>query len=165
MPNDAPESLMTMGRQMTESDVSTLLAALDELDSEQPVALATSLGSGNDHLWTGMAALGWMSPEAAADMPAGTRAFRINPEARGAIAAFLAKCRHSAAMTQLINDFRASVPPPLIEAVHRVDGTPADLAILLAGIVESTMRRAIKPELHDEFLAEVAKVAQKMRSN
>jgi hypothetical protein len=49
--------------------------------------------------------------------------------------------------------------------VHRVDGTPADLAIMLAAVVESTMRRAIKPELHDEFLREVAKVAEAMRSN
>jgi hypothetical protein len=48
--------------------------------------------------------------------------------------------------------------------VRGADGTPADLAILLAGIVESTMRRAIKPELHDEFLREVAKVAEGMRS-
>jgi hypothetical protein len=46
----------------------------------------------------------------------------------------------------------------------KVDGTPADLAIMLAGIVESTMRRAIKPEVHDEFLREVLKVAEGMRS-
>jgi class 3 adenylate cyclase len=43
-------------------------------------------------------------------------------------------------------------------------GTPADLAIMVAGIVESTMRKALKPELHDEFLREVAKVAEAMRS-
>jgi hypothetical protein len=41
---------------------------------------------------------------------------------------------------------------------------PADVAILLAGIVEGTMRRGIKPELHDEFLREVAKIAEGMRS-
>ena len=53
----------------------------------------------------------------------------------------------------------------LIDAVHGVDGTPAHLAILLAGVVEGTMRRAIKPELHDEFLREVAKNAEAMRSD
>jgi hypothetical protein len=52
----------------------------------------------------------------------------------------------------------------LIEAVRAVDGTPADLAILVAGIVEMTMRRALKPELHDEFLREMARVAEGMRS-
>ena len=51
-----------------------------------------------------------------------------------------------------------------IDAVQCADGTPADLAILLASVVESTMRRAINPELHDEFLREVAKVAENMRS-
>lgn len=92
-----------------------------------------------------MAVLGWMTVNDPPDLPAGARAFRINPEAKSAIADFLAKCRHSAVMTKIINDLRASVPPCLINAVHGVDGTPADLAILLGGIVESTIRRAINP--------------------
>ena len=100
----------------------------------------------------------WMTADDPPDLPVNTRAFRINPPAKSAIANFLAKCQHSASMTKIINDLRASVPPRLRDAVHGVDGTPADLAILLAGIVESTMRRAIKPHLHDEFLREVAKV-------
>jgi hypothetical protein len=111
-----------------------------------------------------MAVLGWMTVNEPSDLPAGTRAFRINPEAKSAITDFLGKCQHSGSMTKIINDLRASVPPWLIDAVRGVDGTPADLAILLGGIVESTMRRAIKPHLHDEFLREVAKFAQQMRS-
>lgn len=136
-----------------------------ELDGAQPVSMATAVGSNNDRLWTEMAVLGRMTANAPPDLPAGTRGFRINLEAKSVIADFLAKCQHSALMTKIINDLRASVPPWLIDAVHGVDGTPADLAILLGGIVESTMRRAIKPHLHDEFLREVAKVAQQMRSS
>jgi hypothetical protein len=165
MPDDPPESLMVFGRAMTDADASNLRAAIGELDGAQPVSLATTVGSNNDRLWTEMAVLGWMTANDPPDLPAGTRGFRINPEAKSAIADFLAKCQHSALMTKIINDLRASVPPWLIDAVHGVDGTPADLAILLGGIVESTMRRAIKPHLHDEFLREVAKVAQQMRSS
>ena len=164
MTDDPPESLMVFGRAMTDADASNLRAAIGELDGAQPVLLATTVGSNNDRLWTEMAVLGWMTANDPPDLPAGTRVFRINPEAKRAIADFLAKCQHSASMTKIINDLRASVPPWLIDAVHGVDGTPADLAILLGGIVESTMRRAIKPHLHDEFLREVAKVAQQMRS-
>jgi hypothetical protein len=164
MLDDPLESLMVFGRAMTDADASNLRAAIGELDGAEPVSLATAVGSNNDCLWTEMTALGWMTANDLPDLPAGTRAFRINPEAKSDIENFLAKCQHSASMTKIINDLRASVPPWLIDAVHGVDATPADLAILLGGIVESTMRRAIKPDLHDEFLREVAKVAQQMRS-
>ena len=165
MPDDLPESLMVFERAMTDADASNLQAAIGELDGAQSVSLATSVGSNNDRLWTEMAALGWMTADDPPELPAGTRAFRINPEAKSAIADFVAKCQHSSSMTRIINDLRASAPPWLIDTVHSVDGTPADLAILLGAIVESTMRRAIKPDLHDEFLREVAKVAHAMRSN
>jgi hypothetical protein len=163
MPDEPSESLMDLGRAMTEADASTLRAAIGEIDAEQSVSLATAAGSSNDRLWTEMAVLGWMTADDPPDLPAGTRAFRINPDARSAIARFLAQCQRSASMTRITNELRASVPPWLMAAVHDVDGTPADLAILLAGIIESTMRRAIKPELHDEFLREVARIAQEMR--
>jgi len=165
MPDNPSESLMVYGRAMTDAEASNLRAALGELDGTQPVSLATAVGSNNDRLWTEMAALGWMTANDPPELPAGTRAFRINPEAKSAIADFVAKCQHSSSMTRIINDLRASAPPWLIDTVHSVDGTPADLAILLGAIVESTMRRAIKPDLHDEFLREVAKVAHAMRSN
>lgn len=84
-------------------------------------------------------------------------------EARSRIEDFLAECQHWALLTKIIDELRTSVPPWLIDAVRGVNGTPADLAMLLGGIVESTMRRAIKPHLHDEFLREVAKAAQGMR--
>jgi hypothetical protein len=164
MPDQPSDFLMVLGRAMTDADASNLQAAIGELRAAQPVSLATTVGSNNDRLWSEMAALGWMTADDPPDLPAGTRGFRINPEAHSAIADFLASCRHSASMTRLINDLCESVPPWLIGAVHAIDGTPADLAILLGGIVESTMRRALKPDLHDEFLREVARVAQAMRA-
>jgi hypothetical protein len=53
---------------------------------------------------------------------------------------FFADNARADAMTAIINKFRRDIPPMLIDAVHGADGTPGDLAILLAGIVEGTMR-------------------------
>ncbi len=92
------------------------------------------------------------------------KGYVIIPAASDAIGAFLADNARASAMTSIINEFRGSIPRMLIDAVHGADGTPGDLPILLASIVEGTMRRAIKPDLHDEFLREVAKVADAMRS-
>jgi hypothetical protein len=39
--------------------------------------------------------------------------------------------------------------------VNAASGTPADVALMLAGIVEGTMRRWIKPELHEDFLHDI----------
>jgi hypothetical protein len=157
--------LATLGNAVSAADLSILRAALEEPDSERLILVTTTPGSKNDLLWTEMVALGWMSHAEPLDVPVSSKVFRINPTAKESIWVFLADRNHSESMTKLINDLRAEIAPKLIEAVHRVDGTPADLAIMLAAVVESTMRRAIKPELHDEFLREVAKVAEKMRSN
>lgn len=157
--------LTTLGNAASAADRSILRAALEEPDSEQPILVTTTPGSNNDLLWTEMVALGWMSHAEPLDVPVSSRVFRINPTAKESIWGFLADHSHSESMAKLINELRADIPPKLIAAVHSVDGTPADLAIMLAAVVESTMRRAIKPELHDDFLREVDKVAQAMRSN
>lgn len=126
--------------------------------------LTTVPGSNNDKLWSAMVALGWMTVGEPLDAPVRSSVYVVNPAAQDEIRGFLADNARAEAMTAIINEFREKIPPTLLKAVRDADGTPADLAILLAGIVESTMRRAIKPELHDDFLREVAKVAEGMRS-
>jgi hypothetical protein len=158
-------ALMAIARCATPADLSILQAALTELRSDRPTLLTTMPGSNNDKLWSQMVALGWMETTDPVDARILSKLYVINPAAGDVISTFLADNARSIAMTAIINEFRASVPPALIDAVHRADGTPADLAILLGSIVERTMRRAIKPELHDEFLREVAKVADGMRSD
>lgn len=158
------QTLRTIANRATDADLSILHAALAESGGTQPTMLTTTPGSNNDSLWSTMAELGWMSVSEPLEVPVATRVFIINPTAREAIRSFLADRRHADAMTKILNDMRTNIPPVLIQAVQGVEGTPADLAILLGTIVTSTMRRAIKPELHDEFLREVARVAEGMRS-
>jgi hypothetical protein len=164
MSDQQRQTLRAAARTATPADLSILQAALAELRPDRPTMLTTTPGSNNDKLWSEMVALGWMSAAAPLDVPVRSKVYVVNPAAQDEIREFLADTARAEAMTAIINEFRANIPPRLIDAVRDVDGTPSDLAILLAGIVESTMRRAIKPELHDEFLREVARVAEGMRS-
>ena len=158
------QALQAVARSATPGDLSILQAALVELSPERPTMLTTTPESNNDRLWSAMVALGWMNAAEPLDAPVRSKVYVVNPAAQDEIRGFLADNAKAEAMTAIINEFRANIPPVLIDAVRGADGTPSDLAILLASIVESTMRRAIKPELHDEFLREVAKVAEGMRS-
>jgi hypothetical protein len=164
MNDEQRQALRAVARSATPADLSILEAALSALSPERPTLLTTVAGSNNDRLWSAMVALGWMDAAEPLEVPVHSKVYLVNPAAQEEIRGFLADNARSEAMTAIINEFRANIPPRLIDAVRSADGTPADLAILLASIVEGTMRRAIKRELHDEFLAEVAKVAEGMRS-
>jgi hypothetical protein len=159
------QALLAAARSATPAGLSILQVALMDLAPERPTMLTTVPGSNNDKLWSQMVALGWMNAADPLDAAVLSKVYVINHAASDAIRSFLADNARADAMTAIINEFRGSIPPMLIDAVHRANGTPGDLAILLASIVERTMRRAIKPELHDEFLREVAKVADAMRSD
>ena len=165
MNDEQRQALVAVARCATPADLSILQAALTELALNRPILLTTMPGSNNDKLWSQMVALGWMQAAPPLDARVLSKVYVINPAAGDAIRTFFADNARADAMTAIINKFRGDIPPLLIDAVHGADGTPGDLAILLAGIVEGTMRRAIKPELHDEFLREVAKVAAAMRCN
>lgn len=164
MNDEQTRALRAIARAATPADLSILQAALADLNSERPTMITTVSGSNNDKLWSEMVALGWMIAAEPLDAAVRSKVYVINPAAQDEIRGFLADNARSEAMTAIINEFRANIPPMLIDAVRGVDGTPGDLAILLAGIVESTMRRAIKAELHDEFLRELVKAAEGMRS-
>jgi hypothetical protein len=157
-------ALLALGRAMSAADLSVLEGALAEPTQGQAVNLTTTSGSRNDVLWSEMTALGWLTEGGPLELVPGAKLYEIPASAKPLIAQFLADLDKNAAMTRITNELRKDIPYRLIGAVRAVDGTPADLAILVAGIVEMTMRRALKAELHDEFLREVAKVAEGMRS-
>ena len=143
---------------MSPSERSVLEAVLQSPEPE--VNLATTAGSANDQLWSEMAALGWMSLESADDLPTGSRLFKVGAAGKAAIARLLDDklvdeiARE--AMPALFNELCRQIPPQIAERVIAAGGAPGDVAMILAGIVEATMRRWIKPELHDEFLRAVA---------
>jgi hypothetical protein len=164
MDTQQESSLRNIADRLTPAELSVLHAALAEESTQQPVMLTTSPGSNNDRLWSEMAALGWMSVGEPLEIPVPSRVFRINPGCKEQISAFLASHAHACRITAVTNELRGKIAPMLIDAVHKADGTPFDLALMLATIVEGTMRRSIKPGLHDEFLREVAKLSEALRS-
>lgn len=158
------EALLERMRSMSAADLSVLEAAIKQPSGEQPVLLTTIPGSANDQLWSEMTKLGWLSAEPPLAVPVQSKVFALQPSAKPALEELFAELNRPEAMTKLLNELRAEYPPKLIEAVHRAHGTPVDLAMMLAAIVEMTMRRSIKKELHEEFLNEVIRMVQSMRA-
>lgn len=147
MNDEQRQALLAVASSATPADLSILDAALMDLGPVRPALLTTMPGSNNDKLWSQMVAVGWMNEVDPVDSRVLSKLYAINPSAGEDVRAFLADNSRANAMTAALNEFREKVPPMLIGAVHAANGTPSDLAILLAGIVERTMRRAIKPEL------------------
>lgn len=147
-------------RDMSPADRSVLDAMLQSPEPE--VNLATTSGSANDQLWSEMAALGWMSIEHDDDLPKSSRLYKVGAAGKAAITGLLDEMRRDA-MPALFNDLCRQIPPQIAERVIAAGGSPADVALMLAGIVEATMRRWIKPDLHDEFLRAVAERTQDLR--
>ena len=156
------EGIRALLREMGEADLSVLWAAVDTLGGEQDVNLTTTSGSSNDVLWTEMVKLGWMSIAAPDDLPAGSKLFTLHPQARAQLETLLATHAREA-MPGIFNELCRTVPPMITKPVMAARGTPSDVALMLAGVVEATMRRFIKPDLHDEFLRAVADRAQDLR--
>ena len=69
------------------------------------------------------------------DIPNPTKVFVVNRDAWEPLSDFVADRERAEAMTKAINDMRTKIPPLVIAAVRDLDGTPSDLAIMLAGIV------------------------------
>ena len=164
MTEEHGQALQALGRSMSAADRSLLTCALADLAHGPSVMLTTMPGSNNDLLWSEIVDRGWLDRASPLEAAPAATTFLMKAKAAAPVSAFLADVEHSAQMTQIVNELRSRIPPQLIGAVREADGTPADLAIALAGVVESTMRRAIKPSLHDEFLQEVTKVAEGMRT-
>jgi hypothetical protein len=159
-------SLVQRMRSMRPADLSVLAGMLQTPEPE--VNIATTIGSDNDLLWSEMARIGWMTLGSADDLPAGSRVFKVGAAGRERIAKLLDEVRHleertREAMPVLFNELCRQIPPQIAERVIAAGGNPSDLAMMLAGIVEATMRRWVQPELHDEFLRAVAGRAQDLR--
>jgi len=160
---DADQQIVQFARRMRGMRASDLSVLAGVLQSPEPeVNIVTTTGSDNDLLWSEMAQLGWMSLERDEDLPAGSRLFKVHGVGRDQIAKLLDEIRRDA-MPDIFNELCRQIPPQIAERVIATGGTPADIALMLAGIVEATMRRWIKPELHDEFLRAVTERTQDLR--
>jgi len=148
------ESLKARLRETSRGDLSILAALPETLAQEETVRLATTSGSQNDLLWSQMAALGWMELDQPLEGHAASKVYIVRRKAREPIEALLTDLKREE-LPKLFNELRRDVPPMIVPRVVASAGTPSDVVMMLAGIVEATMRRWIKPELHEEFLRAV----------
>jgi hypothetical protein len=163
MNTEERRALLAQLRALSPAERSVLEAALQTLAAEPPTLLTTTPDSANDRLWGAMSRAGLLTPVAPLEVPVPSKVYRIERDAGAAIRELLDEDARIETILAIVNDLREKIPPLLIERVHGAHGTPFDLAMMLAGIVESTLRRAIQPHLHDEFLREVARMAEGMR--
>jgi hypothetical protein len=148
------EALKTLMREMSAADLSILEAMAQTLQQEETVRLATTPGSKNDVLWSQMAVLNWMrQDEPLAEHP-GAKVYVVSREARERIEALLLDLKRDE-LPKLLSEFCRDIPPLIGPRVIAAGGTPADLVMMLAGIVQSTMRGFIREDLHEQFLQAV----------
>ena len=148
------EALKTLMRKMSSADLSILEALPQALREEESVRLATTPGSGNDALWSQMAALNWMKQAEPLEEVPGSRVYVVSREARVPLEALLLDLKRDE-LPKLLGEFRRDIPPLIVPRVIAAGGTPSDVVMMLAGIVQSTMRRYIREGLHEEFLKAV----------
>ena len=148
------ESLKTLMKEMSAADLSILEAVPQALQQEETVRLATISGSKNDVLWSQMAALNWMKLDEPLEEHPASKVYVVPREAREPLEALLLDLKRDE-LPNLLNEFRRDIPPLIGPRVIAAGGTPSDLVMMLAGIVQATMRRFIREDLHEEFLRAV----------
>ena len=153
--DETGRALLPQLRALSAADLSVLRAVVDCLGEEDAPRVTTTPGSANDRLWTEMAKLGWMSADAPLEVPVASKVFIVHATAKAPLDALLTEVQR-AALPGIFGALRRDVPPQIAPPVIAAGGTPADVSLMLAGIVEATMRRWIRPELHEEFLDDVA---------
>ncbi len=150
------QSVLARLRELSPADLSILDAVIDSLASGQSVQVTTTPDSANDRLWSELAtlALGWMTTDAPLDVPVENKLFTVRASAREPLAELLTDLKRDA-LPGIFNQLRRKMPARIAPPVIAAGGTPADVSMMLAGIIEGTMRRFIKAELHEPFLDDI----------
>jgi hypothetical protein len=150
-------ALLTRMRELSAADLSILEAVVESLGTDESPRLTTIPGSANDRLWSEMTKLGWMSADAPLeDVPMATKVFVVHASAKEPLDALVTEVKRDA-LPKIFSELRREIPLKIAPPVIAAGGAPSDVALMLAGIVEGTMRRWIRLDLHDEFLEAIVK--------
>jgi hypothetical protein len=98
--------------------------------------------------------LDWMKQDEPLEGQPASKVYIVPREAREPLERLLLDLKRDE-LPKMLNEFRRDIPPLIGPRVIASGGTPADLVMMLAGIVQSTMRRYIREDLHEEFLKAV----------
>jgi hypothetical protein len=151
---DQLEELKARLKEMSAADQSILAALPQTVNEAEPIRLVTIPGSDNDVLWSQMAALGWMQLGEPLEEHPNSKVFIVLHEAREHIQQLILDVRRDE-LPEIFNRLRREIPPLIGPPVIAAGGAPSDVVMMLAGIIDTTMRRWIREELHEEFLRAV----------
>jgi hypothetical protein len=152
--DEQKQNVLAQMRQLSAADFSVLNAAVQALDEQDSVRVTTTPDSANDRLWSQFAALGMMSLDPPLDVPVGNRLFVIYAAAKEQLRELVETVQRDA-LPGIFNRLRRDVPEMIVPPVLAACGRPADVSLMLAGIIEGTMRRYIKDELHAPLLDDI----------
>ena len=93
-----------------------------------------------------------------------SRVYVVTREAQEPLEALLLDLKRDE-LPNLFNEFRRDIPGLIAPRVIAAGGAPSDLVMVLAGIVQSTMRRYIREDLHEEFLRAVFDRSRDLNQN
>jgi hypothetical protein len=157
------DTLIPFLKEMSAGDLSILEALPETLRQEETARLVTIPGSRNDLLWSQMVALNWMKLGEPLEEHPASKVYIVSREALEPLETLLIQFKRDG-LPDLFNELRREIPRLIGPRVVAAGGAPSDLALMLAGIVEGTMRRWIRPDLHDEFLKAVFDRSNDLRS-
>src|SRR3984893_4920264 len=152
--DEQARQLLPQMRELNAEDLTVLQAVVESLGVEDPIRVTTTPGSANDRLWSEMTKLGWMDTDEPLEGPVAPKGFVVHASAKEPLSALLTEIQRDGLPT-IFNELRREIPSKIAPPVIAASGTPADVALMLARIVEGTMRRWIKPELHEDFLVDI----------
>src|SRR5690348_15508247 len=143
------QALLQQMRELNAAEFSILEGIVKSLGAGEEPTVTTTPGSVNDCLWSEMTELGWMSADEPLKVPVATKVFVVHATPKEPSSKLIAEVNRDA-LPKIFSELRREIPLKIAPPVSAANGTPSDVALMLAGIVEGTMRRWIKDERHED---------------
>ncbi|WP_441237960.1 hypothetical protein [Bradyrhizobium sp. 930_D9_N1_4] len=156
------QSLLDLMLQMSDADMSVLIAAVENRTS----AMSTIVGSSNHILWAELAKLGLLKDEgspAIAQLDQ-LKVFSVVQEGIPRLEELLSKFRQRK-VHQCVNEIFETLCVPagkqIVERVYQIGGNNAEVQILMGLTLASVLGKCVSPEHYDKAVQQVADLAKK----
>ena len=155
-------SLLDLMLQMSDADVSVLIAAVENRTS----AMSTIAGSSNHILWSELARLGLLEEENSPPIAQldQMRVFSVVQDSIPRLEEILAEFRQRKVHQRLNEIFETLCIPAgkqIVERVYQIGGNNAEIQILMGLTLASVLSRCVSPDYYDKAVQQVADLARK----
>ena len=155
-------SLLDLMLQMSDADVSVLIAAVENRTS----AMSTIAGSSNHILWSELARLGLLEEENSPPIAQldQMRVFSVVQNSIPRLEEILAEFRQRKVHQRLNEIFETLCIPAgkqIVERVYQIGGNNAEVQILMGLTLASVLSKCVSPDYYDKAVQQVADLARK----